>query len=132
VRALVVDDEAGARELLTITLELHGVSVACADSTEAAISVIESRLGGTGAEPFNMLISDVGMPGVDGYELIRRVRAHPDERVSRIRAVALTAYARSEDRLRALQEGFYMHVPKPVDEEELTIVIAALMDGQLR
>jgi CheY-like chemotaxis protein len=72
------------------------------------------------------------MPGVDGYELIRRLRAHPDERVSRVRAVALTAYARSEDRQRALQAGFYMHVPKPVDEKELTTVIAALMGGQLR
>jgi PAS domain S-box-containing protein len=132
VRALVVDDEAGARELLTITLELHGVLVECADSAEAAISAIESRLGESGAEPFDVLISDVGMPGVDGYELIRRVRAHPDERVSRIRAVALTAYARSEDRLRALQAGFYMQVSKPVDEEELTTVIAALMGGQLR
>jgi PAS domain S-box-containing protein len=132
VRALVVDDEAGARELLTITLELYGVSVACADSAEAAISAIESRLGEFGAEPFDVLISDVGMPGVDGYELIRGLRAHPDERVSRIRAVALTAYARSEDRLRALQAGFYMHVPKPVDAEELTTVIAALMGGQLR
>jgi len=57
-------------------------------------------------------------------ELIRGLRAHPDERVSRIRAVALTAYARGEDRLRALKAGFYMHVPKPVDEEELTTVIA--------
>jgi PAS domain S-box-containing protein len=129
VRALVVDDEAGARELLTITLKLHGVSVACADSADAAISAIESRLGESDAEPFNLLISDVGMPGVDGYELIRGLRAHPDERVRRIRAVALTAYARSEDRLRALQAGFYMHVPKPVDEEELTTVIAALMGG---
>ncbi len=127
-----MDDEAGARELLTITLELHGVSVACADSAEAAISAIESRLGESGAEPFDVLISDIGMPGVDGYELIRRLRAHTDERVSRIRAVALTAYARSEDRLRALRAGFYMHVPKPVDEEELTTVIATLMGGQLR
>jgi CheY-like chemotaxis protein len=74
------------------------------------------------------LISDIGMPGADGYELMRQVRAHADGRVSRIRAIALTAYARSEDRLRVLQAGFQMHVPKPVDEEELTTVIAALTD----
>jgi CheY-like chemotaxis protein len=74
------------------------------------------------------LISDIGMPGADGYELIQRVRTHEDRRVSRIRAIALTAYGRSEDRLRALQAGFQMHVPKPVDEEELTTVIAALTD----
>jgi response regulator RpfG family c-di-GMP phosphodiesterase len=66
VRALVVDDEAGARELLAITLDLHGVSVACADSAEAAISAIESRLGESRAAPFDVLISDIGMPGVDG------------------------------------------------------------------
>jgi CheY-like chemotaxis protein len=74
------------------------------------------------------LISDIGMPGGDGYELMRRVRAHGDGRVSRIRAIALTAYARTEDRLRALRAGYQMHVPKPVDEEELTTVIAALTD----
>ena len=91
--------------------------MACSDSAEAAISAIESRLGESGAEPFDVLISDVGMPGVDGYELIRRLRAHSDERVSRIRAVALTTYARSEDRLRALHAGFYIHVPKPVEQK---------------
>jgi PAS domain S-box-containing protein len=132
MRALVVDDEAGARELLAATLELHSVLVTGADSTDAALAEIESRLGDSEAAPFDVLISDIGMPGADGYELIRRVRAHPDERVSRLRAVALTAYARSEDRLRALRAGFYMHVPKPVDEEELTTVIAALMGGPFR
>jgi PAS domain S-box-containing protein len=126
VRVLVVDDEASARELLAATLGLRGVSVTAADSADAALAEIESRLNGSAAEPFDVLISDIGMPGIDGYELLRRVREHPDGRVSRIRAIALTAYARSEDRLRALQAGFHMHVPKPVDEEELTIVIASL------
>ncbi|MGE0131683.1 MAG: PAS domain S-box protein [Blastocatellales bacterium] len=128
VRALVVDDEAGARELLAATLEQHGALVTGVDSADAALAEIESRLEDEVAAPFDVLISDIGMPGADGYELVRRVRAHADERVSRIRAVALTAYARTEDRLRALQAGFQMHVPKPVDEEELTIVIAALTD----
>jgi CheY-like chemotaxis protein len=123
---LVVDDEAGARELLADTLKLHVVSVTAADSADAALAEIESRLDGSAAEPFDVLISDIGMPDVDGYELVRRVREHPDGRMNRTRAIALTAYARSEDRLRALQAGFQMHVPKPVDEEELTIVIAAL------
>jgi PAS domain S-box-containing protein len=131
LRALVVDDEAGARELLTITLELHGVSVTTADSVDAATAEIESRLEDGADAPFDILISDIGMPGADGYELIRRVRDYPDSRVSRIRAVALTAYARSEDRLRALQSGFHMHVPKPVDEEELTAVIASLTGREI-
>jgi CheY-like chemotaxis protein len=72
------------------------------------------------------MICDIGMPGADGYELIRRVRAHQDNRVSYIKAVALTAYARSENRLQALRAGFHMYVAKPVDEVELTAVIGAL------
>jgi signal transduction histidine kinase/ActR/RegA family two-component response regulator len=128
VRALVVDDEPGARELLTATLEQYGVLVTGVDSAEAALAALESRFGDEASEPFDILISDIGMPGADGYELIQRVRTHEDRRVNRIRAIALTAYARSQDRLRALQAGFQMHVPKPVDEEELTTVIATLTD----
>jgi len=128
VRALVVDDEAGARELLVATLEQYGLSVMSVDSAAAALTALESQFGDQASEPFDILISDIRMPGVDGYELIQRVRAHADERVSRIRAIALTAYARTEDRKRALRAGFQMHVPKPVDEEELTTVIAALID----
>jgi signal transduction histidine kinase/ActR/RegA family two-component response regulator len=127
VHALVVEDEAGARELITIALEQQGALVTGVDSAAAALAALESQLeGGAARAPFDVLISDIGMPGADGYELIRRVRAHADKRVSRIRAVALTAYARSEDRMQALQAGFQMHVPKPVDEAELTTVIAAL------
>lgn len=74
------------------------------------------------------MISDIEMPGGDGYELMKRLRTHTDERVKRIRAIALTAYGRTEDRLRAVQAGFQMHVPKPIDEEELTTVIRALLD----
>jgi signal transduction histidine kinase/CheY-like chemotaxis protein len=127
VRALVVEDEAGARELITLALEQEGALVTGVDSAAAALAALESQFeGGTARAPFDVLISDIGMPGADGYELIRRVRAHADERVSHISAVALTAYARTEDRLQALQAGFQMHVPKPVDEAELTTVIAAL------
>jgi PAS domain S-box-containing protein len=126
--ALVVDDDCGARELLAATLQQYGVLVTSADSAEAALAALESQFGDEATEPFDILISDIGMPGADGYELMRLVRAHPDRRVSRIPAIALTAYARTEDRLRALQSGFQMHVPKPVDEEELTTVIAALTD----
>jgi two-component system CheB/CheR fusion protein len=127
VRALVVEDEAGARELITLALEQQGALVTGVDSAAAAFAALESQFEvGASRAPFDVLISDIGMPGADGYELIRRVRAHADKRVSRIRAVALTAYARSEDRMQALQAGFQMHVSKPVDEAELTTVIAAL------
>jgi CheY-like chemotaxis protein len=127
VRALVVEDEAGALELITLALEQQGALVTGVDSAAAALAALESQFeGGAFRASFDVLISDIGMPGADGYELIRRVRAHADERVSRIRAVALTAYARTEDRMLALRAGFQMHVPKPVDEAELTTVIAAL------
>ncbi len=127
VRALVVEDEAGARELITLALEQQEALVTGVDSAAAALAALESQHdGGAARAPFDVLISDIGMPGGDGYELIRRVRAHADERVRRIRAIALTAYARTEDRMQALRAGFQMHVPKPVDEAELTTVIASL------
>jgi len=128
LRALVVDDEAGARELLAATLEQYGVLVTGAVSSAEALATLESQYGDEASHPFDVLISDIGMPEGDGYELMQRIRSHSDEHVSRIRAIALTAYARTEDRLRALRAGYQMHVPKPVDEEELTTVIAALTD----
>ena len=127
VRALVVDDEADARELITLTLEQYAAQVTSVDSAAAALDALESRLDDiTASKPFDIIICDIGMPGADGYELIRRVRAHQDVRVSHIKAVALTAYARSENRIRALRAGFHMYVAKPVDEAELTAVIGAL------
>jgi CheY-like chemotaxis protein len=74
-----------------------------------------------------VLISDIGMPGEDGYELIRRVRELPAGQGGNIPAVALTAYARAEDRLRALRAGYQMHVPKPVELAELVAVAASLV-----
>jgi CheY-like chemotaxis protein len=74
----------------------------------------------------DILVSDIGMPGEDGYVLIEKVRASEGKRGDRIPAVALTAYARVEDRLRALSAGYDMHVPKPVEPVELAMVIASL------
>ena len=73
-----------------------------------------------------MLVSDIGMPGEDGVSLIRRVRALPEARGGRTPAAALTAYAREEDRIRALRAGFQIHVPKPVGPSELATVVANL------
>ncbi len=73
-----------------------------------------------------MLVSDIEMPGEDGYSLMRRVRALPPPQGGRTPAVALTAHARTEDRLRALSAGFNFHVPKPVEPAELVIVVATL------
>ena len=74
-----------------------------------------------------MLVSDIGMPEVDGYELIRAIRASTDPAVRELPAAALTAFARSEDRTKALQSGFQMHLAKPVDPGELVASVATLV-----
>lgn len=78
-------------------------------------------------DPPALLVSDIGMPGDDGYELIRRVRALPAESGGCVPAIALTAYARTEDRMRALRAGYQMHVTKPVELAELAAVVASLV-----
>jgi hypothetical protein len=77
----------------------------------------------------DVLLSDIGMPGEDGYELIRRVRELPPDRGGRTPAAALTAFARGEDRRRALRAGFQMHLAKPVEIQELAAVVASLARG---
>jgi PAS domain S-box-containing protein len=120
LRVLVVDDERDARELLAAGLGQCGAQVVTASSAREAL---EALAGGK----FGVLISDVGMAGEDGYELIRRVRALPPEAGGATPAVAVTAYARTEDRLRAMRAGFEMHVSKPVELTELVVVIANLV-----
>ena len=105
--------------LLEDRLGQCGAQVTTASSAREAL---EALAGGK----FGVLISDIGMPGEDGYELIRSVRALPADGGGRTPAVALTAYARAEDRLRAMRAGFEMHVSKPVELTELIVVIANL------
>jgi CheY-like chemotaxis protein/two-component sensor histidine kinase len=120
VRVLVVDDEPDTRELLKIGLGQCGAEVT------VAASAAEAREAMREAVP-HLLISDIGMPDEDGYEMIRRVRALPDESGGRVPAIALTAYARVEDRMQALRAGYQMHVPKPVELAELVAVAASLV-----
>jgi CheY-like chemotaxis protein/nitrogen-specific signal transduction histidine kinase len=117
---LVVDDEADTRELLKAVLEQCGAEVMITKSASEALETLERK------SP-DLLLSDIGMPGEDGYELIRRVRSLPVERGGKIPAIALTAYARVEDRLRALQAGYQMHIPKPVVLAELVALITSLV-----
>jgi CheY-like chemotaxis protein len=105
--------------MLRAGLSQCGAQVTAAPSAADALAALE-------AGRFDLLVSDIGMPDVDGYELIRKVRALPQERGGRTPAVALTAYARTEDRLQALRSGFQMHVPKPVELAELAAVAASL------
>lgn len=97
--------------------------------------MVQASLGAEALEKleaglYDALVSDIGMPGMDGYELIARVRLLPPERNGRIPAAALTAYARSEDRARALRAGFDLHVAKPVEPDELVVAIASLARGR--
>ena len=119
LRILAVDDDADARNLIAETLEPAGARVSTADSVARALEMLPS------IRP-DVLIADIGMVGTDGFELIRRVRALPDAEVRDVPAVALTAYARAEDRVKALQAGFSMHLAKPVDPAELVVAVAAL------
>ena len=122
LRILVVDDEADARDLLTCILEACGAQVMAVASSEEAIRALTEP----SALPLDVLVSDIGMPNEDGYALLRRVRSLSPENGGRIPAVALTAYARSEDRRAALLSGFQSHVAKPVEPAELIVVIANL------
>jgi signal transduction histidine kinase len=122
LRVLVVDDEADSRELLRAVLEECGSEVVTAGSTAETMQIL-------GDQRFDVLISDIGMPDEDGYTLIGKVRLLPAEKGGRIPAVALTAYARVEDRIRALTAGFQVHVPKPVEPVELVAVVASLAKG---
>jgi len=121
LRILVVDDEADTRALLVYALEASGAEVVAAASADEAISALTKSL-----IPMDVLISDIGMPDEDGYTLLRRVRTLEKERGGKIPAVALTAYARTEDRRAALLAGFQFHIAKPVEPGELIAVIANL------
>ena len=119
VRLLVVDDDPGARELISGMLEGFGAQVSVAESGQAALGLLF-------AQRPDVLIADLGMPGMDGYALIEQVRALDPDFGGLTPAVAVTAYASPQDRLRALQAGYQNHVAKPVEAEELAIVIASL------
>jgi PAS domain S-box-containing protein len=120
LKILVVDDEPDTRDLLKAGLGQCGAEVTAAASAAEAFEAIEKSAP-------DLLISDIGMPGEDGYELMRRVRSLPPEAGGRVPAIALTAYARVEDRMHALRAGYQMHVPKPVELAELAAVAASLV-----
>lgn len=120
MKVLIVDDEADTRELLSVGLDQCGAKVTIVASAQEALEAIKK-------EPFAILISDIGMPHEDGYELIKKVRALPAKQGGKLPAIALTAYARTEDRLRALRAGYHTHVSKPVELAELAAVMASLV-----
>lgn len=123
LRILIVDDEPDTRDLLRQGLEYCGANVRLAGSAAEAVDAIV-------AEVPDIMISDIGMPGIDGYDLIRQIRELPADAGGKVAAVALTAYTRVEDRLQALRAGYDMHVPKPVELAELVAVAASVARRQ--
>jgi PAS domain S-box-containing protein len=122
IKVLVVDDEPDSLELIRVFLEHCGAHVATASSAAEALKHLD------GAVP-DVLISDIGMPETDGFDLIKKVRGFEPERGGKVPAVALTAYAREEDKQRALHSGFQTHLAKPVEMEELINVVAGVVKG---
>ena len=119
LRVLAVDDEHDSTEILRAVLAASGVEVTSARSAKEALAVMPVL------RP-DVLISDIGMPDVDGYELIQRVRRLPPEHGARVPAIAVTALARGQDRARAFLAGFDVYLPKPIDPSELTAVLVNL------
>jgi PAS domain S-box-containing protein len=126
LRVLVVEDHPDTLELIRFILEKCGATVATAPSASEALAILDRWTP-------NALVSDLAMPNQDGYDLIAKVRARGPGRGGNIPAVALTAYARAEDRARTLAAGFQKHISKPVDPDELVAVVASLaIPGRLR
>ena len=119
VRVMVVDDDRDARDLLTATLGYYGADVTAADSAAEALALLPE------VRP-DVLLSDIGMSGEDGYSFIRRVRSLPADRGGLIPAVAITAYATAGDRALAMSSGFQLHVPKPFDPVDLARTVQRL------
>jgi CheY-like chemotaxis protein len=119
VHVLVVDDELDARALVKRLLEMAGATVSMAASGSEAMERILAR------RP-DVLVCDIGMPGEDGYSLIRRLRFLEEGQASALPAVAVSAYARSEDRTKAIRSGFQNHLAKPVEPTELVAVVRSL------
>jgi len=120
LRILVVDDEADIRDYVTTVLEEYGAQVQETASVDAALIAIEKS-------PPDILVSDIGMPQQDGYSLIQKIRTLTPERGKNIPAIALTAYARDEDRQRALAAGFQLYATKPIEPLKLVVAIAKLV-----
>ncbi|MBA3357450.1 MAG: PAS domain S-box protein [Pyrinomonadaceae bacterium] len=139
VQVLVVEDDEDARWLLAMMLQRHGAEVTSVSSSSEALRAFVRAGGGPGSpagqpgwgggsgRPPEVIISDIGMPEEDGYELMRKVRVLPPEQGGLVPAIALTGYATRKDRERALAAGYQLHLGKPVEPEDLVAAIACLV-----
>ena len=121
IRAFVVEDEPDTREFLDRFLTASGAEVAAAGTATEALAKLPEWEA-------DILVSDIGLPDMDGYELMQRVRRLKVDNYAAIPAIALTAYARSEDRTRAFRAGFQAHLSKPVEPAELVATIASFAE----
>ncbi|MBE9124360.1 PAS domain S-box protein [Tychonema sp. LEGE 07199] len=119
LKVLVVDDEPDNREFLTVALQECGATATAAASAQEAIELLQQS-------PPDILVSDIGMPVEDGYSLIRKVRSSQSDKIKRLPAVALTAYASEQDRARAIDAGYDEHLAKPIDPARFASVLAKL------
>jgi CheY-like chemotaxis protein len=119
LRVLIVDDEADALQVVAVMLQRSGANTMAAGTANEAMEMMEAW------KP-DVLVADIGMPVEDGYALIRKVRSRPNEGGGNTPALALTAYARTEDRVRILAAGYQMHIAKPVEPIELVAAVANL------
>jgi PAS domain S-box-containing protein len=119
VHVLAVDDDPDAVRLVAELLESAGARVTTASSALEAVAILDATIP-------HVIVTDLGMPIVDGFQLLERIRAHANPLVRHLPAAALTAYARSEDRIKALRAGFQIHLAKPIDPAELGAAVAAL------
>jgi CheY-like chemotaxis protein len=121
IRVLLVEDEPDAAEFVKRLLEQQGADVLVATVAREALQMLASA-------PADILISDIGLPDMDGFEMMERIRQQDAANGGGIPAVALTAFARSEDRTRALRAGYQAHLTKPVDSNELVATVASFAD----
>ena len=119
VRVLAVDDDPDALRMVREILEAAGAQVTTAETAADALGALSTAVP-------DVLVADLGLPRIDGFELIAEIRRRPDPALRELPAAALTAYARSEDRARALRSGFQVHLAKPIDPGELMATVAAL------
>jgi CheY-like chemotaxis protein len=125
VRVLVVEDELDSRELMKAVLVGCGATVEAVETVDAALAAFSAR-------PPDVIVSDIGLPGEDGYSFIERVRMLDPEVGGRVPAIALTAYVRPDDRSRALAAGFGAHLSKPIGPMELAAAVSRAVSGDRR
>ncbi|MCC6742877.1 MAG: response regulator [Acidobacteria bacterium] len=119
IHVLLVEDTDDSREVATLLLEAHGATVTSVTLAREALAVLD-------VERCDILVSDIGLPFEDGYQLIRTIRARSPEKGGTIPAIALTAFSRDEDRQASLDAGFEAHMGKPVEPDELVTIIKVL------